>query len=105
MEKAGANFYTKAEEELEQEFKLNKKTNEKSDAASESDNLRLPENMIEYFEYLIIENIRSIKFLEKENIPLEIKSHRLKYLENHQQSLLDRLDELKIIKSNADAAE
>ncbi|MGI8494416.1 MAG: hypothetical protein ACR2L1_03760 [Pyrinomonadaceae bacterium] len=105
MEKSGANFYMKTEADLEQEFEQNKKLNAKSGANSKSDNLRLPENMIEYFEYLIIENIRSIKFLEKENIPAEIKSHRLKHLEKQQQSLLDRLDELKISASDANSAE
>lgn len=105
MEKSGANFYTKTEEDLEQEFELNKKINEKSTSVSDSESRKLPENMIEYFEHLIIENIRSIKSLEKENIPAEIKSHRLRYLENHQQLLLDRLDELKMIKSDAGAVE
>ena len=95
MEKNASNFYAKNEEDLEQEFELNKKNNAKSNSGSESESRRLPENMIEYFEHLIIENIRNIKFLEKENIPAEIKSHRLKYLENQQQLLLDRLDELK----------
>jgi hypothetical protein len=62
----------------------------------------LPENMIEYIEHLLIENIRNIKFLEKENIPAEIKSYRLQYLENHQQMLLDHLDELKTPKEQDD---
>ena len=55
----------------------------------------VPENTPEYVEKLLIENIRNIKFAEKENIPAEIKAARLKYLEQQQQILLDRLDELK----------
>ncbi len=66
----------------------------------EPDNPLLPENEIpentpEYVEKLIIENIRSIKYAEKENIPADIKSARLQYLEKQQQLLLDRLDQLK----------
>jgi hypothetical protein len=52
--------------------------------------------MAQYVEKLIIENIRSIKFLEKENIPEDIKSVRLEYLEKQQQTFLDKLDELKV---------
>ena len=55
----------------------------------------IPENTAEYVEKLLIENIRNIKFAEKENIPADIKSARLQYLEKQQQALLDRLDELK----------
>lgn len=82
--------YVKTEEDLEIEFQSNKELN-KTLPPDE----RLPENMIEYVEKLIIENIRSIKFLEKENIPADIKSARLQYLEKHQQALLDQLDRLK----------
>ena len=83
-------FFTKTEELLEQEFEANKKLN--STLAPEH---RLPENMIEYVERLVIENIRNIKFLEKENIPEDLKSHRLKYLQEQQETLLDRLNKLK----------
>ena len=55
----------------------------------------IPENTPEFVKKLIIENIRNIKFAEKENIPEDIKSARLQYLEKQQQILLDRLDELK----------
>lgn len=95
MENDGAKFYTKTAEDLELEFEANKKINAEPNIDPEAETRRQPENMIEYFEQLIIENIRSIKFLEKENIPADIKSHRLQYLENHQQMLLDYLDELK----------
>ena len=90
MEKDGINFYTKSEEDLEREFESNKEINKTLQTQN-----KLPESMIEYVEKLIIENIRSIKFLEKENIPEAIKTGRLQYLENQQQGLLDRLDELK----------
>lgn len=90
MEKDGINFYTKTEEDLEREFESNKEINKTLPAES-----KLPESMVEFVEKLIIENIRSIKFLEKENIPEDIKTGRLYYLENQQQTLLDRLDELK----------
>ena len=82
--------YLKTEDELENEFQSNRELNKT--LLSEQ---KLPENMIEYIEKLIIENIRSIKFLEKENIPVDIKSARLHYLEKNQQSLLDKLDKLK----------
>jgi len=83
-------FFTKTEELLEQEFDSNKKLNRT--LAPEH---RLPENMVEYVERLVIENIRNIKFLEKENIPEDLKSHRLKYLQEQQETLLDRLNKLK----------
>ena len=82
--------YIKTEEELENEFHSNKELNKTLPPEHQ-----LPENMTQYFEKLIIENIRSIKFLEKENIPEDIKSVRLNYLENQQQTFLDRLNELK----------
>ncbi len=82
--------YVKTEEDLESEFKLNKELNK-----TLVHEHQLPENMTEYVEKLIIENIRSIKFLEKENLPSDIKLVRLQYLEIQQQSLLDRLDKLK----------
>lgn len=82
--------YVKSDEDLEIEFQSNRELNK-----TLSSEHQLPENMIEYIEKLIIENIRSIKFLEKENIPADIKTVRLQYLENQQQTLLDRLDELK----------
>lgn len=84
------NSFTKTEESLEHEFESNKKLNKT--LAPEH---RLPENMVEYVEKLIIENIRNIKFLEKENIPEELKSFRLKYLQEQQTTLLDQLSELK----------
>ena len=55
----------------------------------------IPENTTEYVEKLLIENIRNIKFSEKENIPADVKFARSQYLEKQQQILLDRLDELK----------
>lgn len=82
-------FFTKTEELLEKEFESNKKLNRT--LAPEH---RLPENLVEYVERLIIENIRNLKFVEKENIPEAIKSHRLEYLQNQQQLLLDRLSKL-----------
>ncbi len=82
--------YVKSDEDLEIEFQSNRELNKT--LAPEH---QLPENMIEYVEKLIIENIRSIKFLEKEKIPADIKNIRLQYLENQQQTLLDHLDELK----------
>jgi hypothetical protein len=82
--------YIKTEEDLENEFQSNKELNK-----TLLPEHQLPENMTEYVEKLIIENIRSIKFLEKENIPVDIKSVRLQYLEMQQQTLLDRLDKLK----------
>ena len=60
----------------------------------------MPENMVEYVERLVIENIRNIKFLEKENIPVDLKSHRLKYLQEQQETLLDRLSKLKAEEEN-----
>ena len=44
----------------------------------------------------------ALKFLEKENIPADIKSVRLQYLENQQQTLLDRLDKLKAEDNSAE---
>jgi len=55
----------------------------------------VPENTAEYVEKLLIENIRNIKFAEKENIPADIKAARLQYLEGQQQILLDRLEGFK----------
>jgi hypothetical protein len=81
--------FIKSEEELDYEFQSNKELNKTLPPEE-----KLPENMTEYLEKLIIENIRSIKFLEKENIPAEVKSARLQYLESQQQTLLDRLDKL-----------
>jgi hypothetical protein len=90
MENEGIKIYTKTEEELKQEFEVNKGINK-----TLSSDEKLPENMIEYVEKLIIENIRSIKYAEKENIPEDIKNVRLQHLEKQQQLLLDRLDDLK----------
>jgi hypothetical protein len=84
------NFFTKTEELLEQEFEANRKLNKT--LAHEH---RLPENMVEYIEKLIIENIRNIKFLEKENIPEDLKSYRLRYLQEQQEMMLDQLSNLK----------
>ncbi len=83
--------YVKTEVELENEFQSNKELNRTLPHEHQ-----LPENMAQYVEKLIIENIRSIKFLEKENIPEDIKSVRLEYLEKQQQTFLDKLDELKV---------
>jgi hypothetical protein len=69
MEKEDIGFYPKTEEDIARE--------------------------VEDVEKLIIENIRSIKYSEKENIPEDIKNIRRLYLENQQQLLLDRLDNLK----------
>jgi len=88
-EKYGIKFYIKTDEDLEIEFESNKKINKT--LASQD---RLPESLIEYAERLIIENIRSIKLIQKENIPDYIKSERLKYLEKHQELLLGWLDNL-----------
>ncbi len=82
--------FTKTEELLEKEFESNRKLNKT--LAPEH---RLAENKVEYIEKLIIENIRNLKFLKKENIPEDLKSHRLKYLQNQQQILLDQLSKLK----------
>ncbi|MDQ3131599.1 MAG: hypothetical protein M3Q99_12670 [Acidobacteriota bacterium] len=90
--------YVKTEEDLENEFQSNKELNKT--LLSEH---QLPENMTEYIEKLIIENIRSIKFLEKENIPADIRSVRLQYLEKQQQTLLDRLDKLKVGDDSAES--
>ncbi len=84
-------FYTKSDEDLESEFTLNKELNKLLPAED-----RHPENITEYVEKLLIENIRSIKFLEIENIPSHIKSERLHYLENIQHMLLDWLDRLEM---------
>jgi len=89
--------YVKTEEDLENEFQLNKELNK-----TLLPEHQLPENIIGYIEKLIIENIRSIKFSEKENIPADIKSVRLQYLEKQQQTLLDRLDKLKAEDSSAE---
>lgn len=83
-------FFTKTDELLEKEFESNKKHN-RTLAPEHS----LPENMVEYVERLVIENIRNLKFLEKENIPEGLKSHRLEYLQNQQEKLLDQLSKLK----------
>ncbi len=89
-DKYGIKFYIKTDEDLEIEFESNKKINK-----TLAPEYRLPESIIEYAEKLIIENIRSIKLIQKENIPDFIKSERLKYLEKHQQLLLEWLDNLK----------
>ncbi len=52
--------YVKTEEDLENEFQLNKELNK-----TLLPEHQLPENIIGYIEKLIIENIRSIKFLER----------------------------------------
>lgn len=83
-------FFTKPEELLEKDFEANKKLN-KSNAPEH----KLPENLVEYVERLIIENIRNQKNVEKENIPGDLKAHRLEYLQNQQQALLDKLSRLK----------
>jgi hypothetical protein len=90
-------IYAKSAEDLENEFQSNKELNKT--LAPEH---KLPENMIEYVEKLIIENIRSIKFLEKENLPADIKTVRLQFLETQQQTLLDRLDDLKSDNNSSD---
>ena len=92
MEKEGIKIYTKTEEDLKQEFEVNKGINKTLSGGE-----KLPENMIEYVEKLIIENIRSIKYAEKENIPEDIKNVRLQHLEKQQQLLLDQLDDLKTV--------
>ncbi len=71
MEKDDIKIYPKTEEDLERE--------------------------IEHVEKLIIENIRSIKYFEKENIPEEIRTIRLLHLEKQQRLLLDQLDDLKAV--------
>ena len=93
-DKYGIKFYIKTDEDLEIEFESNKKIN-----ATLEPQYRLPESIVEYAEKLIIENIRSIKLIQKENIPDFIKSERLKYLEKHQQLLLEWLDDLKTAES------
>jgi hypothetical protein len=92
MEIDGIKIYTKSDEELENQFLLNKEFNKKLEPEH-----HYPENMIEFIEKLIIENIRTIKNLENENIPSEIKVMRMQHLEKVQQKLLDRLDELTTI--------
>lgn len=89
-EKYGIKFYIKTDEDLELEFESNKKNNK-----TLPPEYKLPESMIEYADKLIIENSRSIKFIQKENIPDYIKSERLEYLQKHQQLLLEWLDNLK----------
>lgn len=89
-EKYGVKFYIKTDEDLETEFKSNKEINK-----TLPPEYRLPESMIEYAGKLIIENNRSIEFIQKENIPENIKSERLKYLQKHQQLLLEWLNDLK----------
>ena len=89
-EKYGIKFYIKTDEDLEIEFESNKKTNQTLEPE-----YRLPESILEYAERLIIENSRSIKLIEKENIPDFIKFERLKYLQKHEQLLLDWLNNLK----------
>lgn len=90
MNKTAEDFFTKTEELLEQEFESNKKLNKTLDPEH-----RLPENMVEYVEKLIIENIRNLKNLEKENIPQDLKSYRSEYLQEQQKILLDQLSNLK----------
>ncbi len=87
--KHGVKFYTKTDEDLEIEFESNKKINK-----SLAPEHKLPESITEYAGKLIIENIRTIKLIQIENIPDDIKSERLKYLEKHQQLLLEWLDNL-----------
>jgi len=89
-EKYGIKFYIKTDEDLEIEFESNKKNNK-----TLPPEYRLPESMVEYAESLIVENIRSIKSVQKENIPEYIKSERLKYLQKHQELLLEWLNNLK----------
>lgn len=83
-------FYIKTDEELEIEFQSNKEINKTLPLE-----YRLPESMIEYTEKLIIENNRSIERIQKENIPENIKSERLKYLQKHKHLLLEWLENLK----------
>ena len=89
--------FVKSDEDLEIEFQSNRELNR--NLSSEH---QVPENMTQYVEKLIIENIRSIKFLEKENLPADIKTVRLQYLEKQQQTLLDRLDKLKAEDNSAE---
>ncbi len=89
-EKYRIKFYIKTDEELEIEFESNKKTNR-----TLPPEYRLPENMIEYAKRLISENNRSIERIQKENIPENIKSERLKYLQKHKHLLSEWLDNLR----------
>jgi hypothetical protein len=88
-EKYGIKFYIKTDEELELEFESNKKTNKTLEPQ-----YRLPESIIEYAERLLIENSRSIQSIEKENIPAFVKSERLKYLQKHEELLLEWIKDL-----------
>ncbi len=88
-EKYGIKFYIKTDEDLEIEFESNKKTNK-----TLAPEYRLPETIIEYAEKLIVENTRSIKLIQKENIPDYVKAERLKYLQKHQELLLEWLNNL-----------
>jgi hypothetical protein len=89
-EKYGIKFYIKTDEELEIEFETNRKNNKTVPAQ-----YRLPESMIEYAEKLIVENNLSIKFIQKEKIPDNLKTERLKYLQKHQELLLEWFENLK----------
>jgi hypothetical protein len=89
-EKYGIKFYIKTDEELEAEFETNKKNNKTLPVQ-----YRLPESMIEYAEKLIVENNLSIKFIQKEKIPDDLKTERLKYLQKHQELLLEWFENLK----------
>lgn len=93
-DKYGVKFYIKTDEDLEIEFESNKKVNK-----TLAPQYKLPESIIEYAEKLIAENSRSIEFIQKENIPDYIKSERLKYLQKHQQMLLEWLNDLKTAQS------
>lgn len=88
-EKYGIKFYIKTDEDLEIEFQSNKEINKTLEPQ-----YRLPESIIEYAEKLVVENIRSIKLIQNENIPDYVKSERLKYLQKHQELLLEWLNNL-----------
>lgn len=88
-ERYGIKFYLKTDEELEIEFQYNRNLNKSLELQ-----YRLPESLVEYAVQLISENSRSIEFIQKENIPDFIKSERLKYLQKHEQLLLEWLKDL-----------
>ncbi len=90
-EQYGIKFYIKTDAELELELQSNKELNK--NLAPE---YRLPESIVEYAERLIVENKRSIESIAKENIPDFIKVERLKYLQKHEQMLVEWLDNLKL---------
>lgn len=89
-EKYRIKFYIKTDEELEIEFQSNKEINK-----TLPPEFKLPESMLEYAQKLIIENNRSLEFIQKENIPENIKSERLKYLQKHKQLLSEWLENLR----------